>query len=330
MIQINVKPISELQRNITPYLTLFNESRTPAFFAHPQYLFSWWKHLSRGEAKLLTLTQEDVLIGYIALFKDQPSSPWRLVGAKDESDYLDLVTTEENNAAAWEAILTHWKEHKSEWGSILLESIPDKSSTKTTLAAKAQEFNYTAEVTQQDLSPIITLLTTYEQYLEQIDPSLKKRIQRFTQAIQEDDVLSFKTLTKPDEIKMSMPAFIELHKASGNEKASFWNPQREAFFLEMPVLLAEEGLVKLEVLEVSNDPAAMVLSFVYQNRLLGYNSGFHQYRYGHLGVGTVLAAHSIEQAIKAGYSHYDFMRGEEAYKLEFNAKPEPVWDIKLS
>jgi CelD/BcsL family acetyltransferase involved in cellulose biosynthesis len=330
MYQINVKPISDLETNQQIYLDLFNASQTPAFFAHPVYLLSWWKHLGKGEAKLLTISHEDKTVGYLVLYKADNKSPWRLVGAKEESDYLDLVCAPEHAEAAWQAVLKYLQDNKSEWGSMVLECIPDASQTKHILETTAATFGFSPTIEQQDVSPVIILPTSWEEYLESIDSNLRKRIKRFTQTIQEDDVLSFKTVTEATEIKALMPDFIALHKASGEEKASFWTPKREAFFLNMLPTIAKHGLVKIEVLEVSNDPAAMVVSFIYQNRLLGYNSGFNQYRYGHMGVGTVLAAHSIEEAIKAGYTHYDFMRGNETYKFEFGAVAESVWDVTLT
>jgi CelD/BcsL family acetyltransferase involved in cellulose biosynthesis len=330
MYQINVKPISELELNQELYLGLFEKSQTPAFFTHPSYLLSWWKYLGRGENQLITILLKNELVGYVALFRENASNPWRFIGAKDESDYLDLVTTEKDIAAVWQAVLTFFKEHNETYTSVLLESVPENSLTTKVLEEKAPTLGFTVSKTQQDECPVIALPASWEAYETKLEPSLKKRIKRFTQAIQEDDVLSFKALTTSEEIAASMPTFISLHKASGSDKTAFWTPEREAFFLNMPITMAQHGLVKIEVLEVSNDPAAMIFSFIYQNKVLGYNSGFNQYRYGHLGVGTVLAAHSIEEAIKAGHSHYDFMRGREPYKFEFGAISEPVWDIRLT
>lgn len=77
-------------------------------------------------------------------------------------------------------------------------------------------------------------------------------------------------------------------------------------------------------------PAASLFVFDYQNQYLLYNSGYDAYRFGHLGVGNALILHTIREAIEAGKSRYDFMRGDESYKFLFGAKPEPVMDIVLT
>ena len=44
-----------------------------------------------------------------------------------------------------------------------------------------------------------------------------------------------------------------------------------------------------------------------------------------LGIPLLLIGHAIDQAIRAGATHFDFLRGTEPYKFHWGAKPQSTW-----
>ena len=59
-----------------------------------------------------------------------------------------------------------------------------------------------------------------------------------------------------------------------------------------------------------------------------YNSGFDPGRAA-LSPGLVLLTHLIRDAIARGKTRFDFLRGEERYKYEFDPTPEAVYQVRL-
>ena len=59
-----------------------------------------------------------------------------------------------------------------------------------------------------------------------------------------------------------------------------------------------------------------------------YNSGFDP-AHAALSPGLVLLARVVRDAIERGMRRFDFLRGEERYKYEFEPTPEPVYGVTV-
>ena len=83
----------------------------------------------------------------------------------------------------------------------------------------------------------------------------------------------------------------------------------------------ESGLLWLDVLWDGSLPIAGLLAFLDRGRgaFRFYVSGFDP-RYAALSPGMVIVAHSVREAIRGGFRSYDFLRGDEPYKLAFGAR----------
>jgi CelD/BcsL family acetyltransferase involved in cellulose biosynthesis len=72
-----------------------------------------------------------------------------------------------------------------------------------------------------------------------------------------------------------------------------------------------------------------MLGFVYNDRLLVYNSGYDPTNYAELSPGIVLTSHIIEDAIRRGMRIFDFLQGDEIYKYRFGARDTVVYTTEL-
>lgn len=312
------------------YQNLFARSVNQPFFMLPQYQNVWWKHLKGGELQVIEVRKDGILVGLAPLFlvSDKKTPTLEIIGSFEVSDYLDLLLDKVHQKAAFEQITTFLIQH-SNWNTLFLASLPHTSHTVELFKHCCQQQSWHMAITQQDVSPVITLPQTWEEYLQQLTPSHVSSIKRSLKEVGQEDDIEYEVVTTVDQMKSGVSDFISLHKKSGAEKAAFWNPAREHFFEEMCETLAKDNLIKLYFMRVNNERAASLLIFDYQNEFLVYNSGFDAYRYGHLRVGNVIIAHTIQEAIRLGRSRYDFMRGDEPYKFTFGGVPEPVWDITI-
>ena len=87
------------------------------------------------------------------------------------------------------------------------------------------------------------------------------------------------------------------------------------------------GWLQMNFLTVGEERVAAYINFVYDNRVLVYNSGLNHEEYGQLSPGIVLLAYNIQHAIEAGYSKYDFLRGDEIYKYRMGGQDTAVMNI---
>jgi CelD/BcsL family acetyltransferase involved in cellulose biosynthesis len=92
----------------------------------------------------------------------------------------------------------------------------------------------------------------------------------------------------------------------------------------------DAGRLQLAFLEVEGQRAAAYLNFVYDNKVLVYNSGLDPARFSYLSPGVVLMARLIERAISEKRSVFDFLQGNEEYKYRLGGKDTRVYLATLS
>lgn len=300
-------------------------------FMYFGYQQAWWENLGVGTLHCIEVfDSNNQTVGIAPLFEEIVDGKKQLflVGKIDESDYLDVIIDPTYKEEVYTTLITAIKE--LEWDSVLLTSLAQSSDTLSNFFKLITAEKWQSNIEQQTVCPVITLPTSFDDYKQSLEPSFLKRLQKQDRELKSDDEVSYRVITSVDEMPAAITTFIQLHKQSGSEKASFWTPQREKFFAEVALGLAQQNIVKLYFLDVNRDPAAGLFIFDTHNQFLLYNSGFNAYRYGHYGVGNLLVMHTIEEAIKGGKSRYDFMRGDEAYKFQFGAQPEPLYNLHIT
>src|SRR5205809_6989184 len=109
--------------------------------------------------------------------------------------------------------------------------------------------------------------------------------------------------------------FVALHRRSRGEKAEFMTPDTELFFRDVAETLAARGWLRLGVLSVDGEDAAVLFGFAYEGTLALYNAAYDPNR-APLSVGIACAAYAIRSAIAEGLRTYDFLRGDEPYKYD--------------
>jgi CelD/BcsL family acetyltransferase involved in cellulose biosynthesis len=112
-------------------------------------------------------------------------------------------------------------------------------------------------------------------------------------------------------------AFMRL-MANDADKAKFLTPAMRAHMQQTARCAFEAGCLQLAFLEVKGEKAAGYLNFDYLDKLWIYNSGL-DWKYSEYSPGWVLLANLIRNAIDAGRTEFDFMRGNEDYKYRFGA-----------
>lgn len=313
--------------------SLVNKTDTQPFFSLPTYQKAWWECFNTGELAVISVNApDDQLVGLAPFYREQldTHSQWRLLGAVDLSDYLDILvdSSQENEVFA---ALAHFLTAQTSGNDVIkLESIKATSPTLKIFSAEMVKEGWTVDQKKQDVCPVITLPKAWDEYLNLLPVPQQRTFKRLQTSIGEDDEISYRVISDAKEMSSAMPIFIALHKASEESKRAFWTQARETFFQTVVTKLAEENVVKLYFLDVNGQPAATLLIFDYENEFLLYNSGFDAYRFGYLGVGNALILHTIKEAITLGRSRYDFMRGDETYKFQFGAQSEDVYDLTFT
>ena len=314
---------------------LLHDSTSDIIFLTWEWQSTWWEHLGEGELYLLaTRTDRGRLIGIAPLYlttSDDGLNELSIVGCRDVSDYLDLIAAHGQEEKVYDALLD-WLESSEapDWDVADLCNIPAASPTHSLLAEMAAARGYQVQTEVEDVCPIIFLPSTWDEYLSSLDRKQRHEIRRKLRKAERSGQVKWYVVDEERDLAAEMEAFIELHEKSSVEKDEFMDARMKGFFHAAAQVLRENGWLQLAFIEVNGEKAATMLNFDYRDSIMVYNSGYDPQKYAWLSPGIVLLAYCIQRAIELGRAKFDFMRGDEEYKLRFGGQPTEVYRLLIA
>ena len=305
---------------------LLKQSATNTLFLTREWQRVWWHNLGEGDLRVLTMHDDEQLIGIAPLFFETSalgSVQVTFVGCKEVSDYLDFIFIKGRERECLTAVLDFLSSAVSPaWNTISLCNMPETTPTLALLQELAQTRGWKANAVFEDVCPIITLPNSFENYLGSLDSKERRELARKLRRAEEDAAMTY--ATDINKLDADVDDFLRLMRASMVSKNDFMTSRMEKFFHASSRAMFEAGFLQLAFLEVSSERAATYLNFVWDNQVLVYNSGLDPLKFAYLSPGQVLIARLIEKAIAEKRSTFDFLQGNEDYKYKLGGK-----DVKL-
>lgn len=313
---------------------LLRDSASNTIFLTWEWQSTWWEHLGKGELYLVTVRDGSHLSGIAPLYltpTDDGLNELSIVGCRDVSDYLDLIAASGREEKVYGALLD-WLESDEApaWDLADLCNIPAASPTHSLLAEMAAARGYQVKTEVEDVCPIIPLPSTWDEYLSSLSKKQRHEIRRKIRRAEGSGQIGWYIVNEERDLATEIDAFIELHQKSHVDKDEFMDAQMKGFFHAAAQVLHEAGWLQLAFMEVNGEKAATMLNFDYQDSILVYNSGYDPHKYARLSPGIVLLAYCIQHAIELGRAEFDFLRGDEEYKLRFGAEPTEIYRLVIT
>ncbi len=310
----------------TEWRGLMARARHAHPFYDPAWHRCWWENFGAGRLCLHAVRDEEGALVAVAPFVLGAGGRLRLTGGEDLSDYLDIIAADGEHLAAWRAVLSALHEPgAADWREISLRGIPEDSPT---IPALAELTEGAALVSQEEVCPVIALPCSWEEYAATLHPRDERDLRRKMRKAGMEEGLAYERTASADALDGDLGDFMALHALSQPEKANFWNPARKSFFRDVCRAMRALGYLDLTVMRADGHPVASNLAFDYRERIYLYNSGFDPVE-RELSAGVLLLAHQIGEAIRAGRSSFDMLRGDEAYKYRFGARDERVMRVRI-
>jgi len=306
---------------------LLHRSAADTIFHTLEYQRTWWRNLGQGELLILAVRDGEELIGIAPLFAtDSPQGQRVLatVGCVDVSDYLDLIVAQGREREAYAALLDYLAGPRAPaWDLLDLCNVHQDSPTLAMLPALAEARGWAVSTALDEVCPIVRLPETWDEYLQMLDKKQRHEIRRKLRRV-EAEAVDWYIVEPGHNLEAEVEDFLELMAASTPDKAAFLTPQMRRFFHELAGVTYDEGWLQLVFLTIRGQKAAAYIDFVYNNRVLVYNSGLDWQRFPRAGAGIVLTAYIIRHAIEQGREVFDFLRGNERYKYQFGGQDVEV------
>ena len=303
---------------------LQDESPGSSFFSSPVWSKIWWQQLGCGAKLYLgAVRHQGKVIGIAPLLVNGDVASF--IGSVDVCDYLDFVVKTGSEESFFGELLDNLTREKI----IRLDLAPLRpdSTVIKNLVKIAPRQAWQVSCSHEDVSVELDLPATWEGYLQLLRGKQRHELKRKLRRLDEEGELNYRSGSHADECDVDI--FLRLFRDSREDKAAFLTPRMESFFRAAANAMAEQELLRLNILEVDKKTVAATMCFDYKDTVYLYNSGYEP-DYGWLSVGVISKALCIKDSIERNKKHFDFLKGGEAYKYHLGGQEFPLYKCSLS
>jgi CelD/BcsL family acetyltransferase involved in cellulose biosynthesis len=292
----------------------------------PSLLYDWhsaWAKIaspvSLAGARVVRLVDEsDSLVGLLPFAVSRtalgPLSVRRLgwpIGDLACPDHFDVPVL---SVAAAYAIVTSLEAVR--WDVLRLESLADDAPGALRLATALAEHECRVEWMPGELCPYIDLPDSWDAYLASLSPTRRQTIRRKERAFFREHAATLVDYT-PDRLDEGWTHLIRLHHLQRQHDTAF-GPTDAALQRAFAGALAPASRAWLTTLDVGGAPVAAWYGFAAGDTMCFYQCG-RDPEWEHASVGQVLMGIMIRRAIEKGFRTFDFLRGDEPYKMTWTS-----------
>jgi CelD/BcsL family acetyltransferase involved in cellulose biosynthesis len=304
---------SECLHRLEPEWRAFERRVPPATpFQTPEWLLTWWSHFGSGILRTFVFREDSRIVGIVPCFVHRWNGRRQvtLIGS-GISDFLDPPLDPSYSDVLVAAL-------RAELGAFDDWDLCDWQdlSEATPLAALGES--------REDTS--CSELATgphWDSFLEGRPRYLKRNLRRAFEAGNRMGGLRFAVDRDADPDLLE--CLIEQHgarwRAAAGESGTIAANRSEAFLREVAGRLAERDLLRIFSLRLDSQVVAVILGMRAENTIFSYLTAFHP-AYGKYGFGHHLLCRAIQYAHEQG-CRWNFLRGEEQYKLDWGARRIP-------
>lgn len=157
---------------------------------------------------------------------------------------------------------------------------------------------------------------SWESFLAGQSARFRKRARNYRNRLEREHETRYR-LTGSETLERDLDAAFRLHRARFREHSGcLFCGHHEPFQREFAALALERGWLRLLLLELDGEPAAIEYGFLFEGAYFSYQGG-RDPAWERQSVGFVLELESIRRALEDGAAEYRFLGGEENYKYRY-------------
>lgn len=298
---------------------LKDEAATP--FQHPDWLIPWTRHLwGGGKLRVLAISEKELLSAIAPFFL------WGFGSGKVRlsllgsgiSDYSDVTHTGLFPAELRENI-HRWMATNSDWCLCDLQDVPPGSPL----------FEETPNA-QPVACPVLPLENTMEAQFARADSKLRRSVRTAEKRLRDAGSVEF-VRADGDNCEALLERLFTLHAGRWHERGEsgmFSSGALRKFHAEVVRRFSDAGLLRLYGLLLDGECIAVQYNFAAKGRVYAYQAGFDP-AWSRSSPGSVVLAHSIEEAIREGAREFDFLRHAQDFKYAWGARDTFVYHLVI-
>lgn len=338
----------------TDWQNLNNKSLKGTIFTSWEWLYTWWEiYQNDGDRQLYILICKDEdqnLIGLAPfqiinnLKKYFPSNKQLVMLGTAETDgssvfgeYMDLLIAPDNEELVTKLFSQYIFENRQLWHGMKFHQILADSYVSTLFKAYKKEILRRIEA--QGFRTIIELPETYQDYLMSLPKKKRNNITRISSRIEHEQECKIEEVNNSDKLDDAIVLLAELNRTrrshmelgSSFDQINFENYHRK-LVNRLSLLNDPNSSFSLKIMRFSNEPVAMLYSFIDGDTIHAYQSGFKTELGKRYSLLTMLLIQEIASSIdnkQLKYFNFMYADDESTYKRHYSGATESEYNISF-
>lgn len=249
------------------------------------------------------------------------------------SDYMDIIYRSGEEKEIVEVILTTAHEQDI-CDEMYFSKMIASTETFKILGEESEKLGFLTQITNEYVSPYITLPPTWDAYLNKLTSSMRYKIKNEKRKCAKLELINISKADNERSLALFFSELVSLHNKRWQAKGlagAFMNDQFFSFHRGILPRLLESGKLELVRITENGDTRAVLYNIFYGKKIYFYQSGIDTYE-TKAAFGYLLHSYCIEDAINRGLHEYDFLPkgGTDKYKDRFANASRIVADLYIA
>jgi len=303
---------------------LLEKSASNSFFLTWDWIYAWAKCYLKESRKLFVIVVYDKneIIGIAPWYVEYVPSlnttrkQINFMGTPESgSDYLDVFMKKGKEKEITNSIYEYiMNDVRADWDCLTMTDIPASSHFMIHLINRINHEGKYIELTRGSYCPVANLPKNQEDFFSSLSKNRREQFRRHLKMLNSTGQISHETYIGAD--KKSFDVFFHLYKKNWGEECERF----QQFIRNYSFTTHGKRNIYIDLLKYNGIYIAGLLHIQHNDSLLMYLMAIDKDFNPKISIGNVLVGLCIKEAIKKGLSSYDFLKGEENYKLHWANK----------
>lgn len=302
------------------------------FFLTPTWATTWlrWAAPAVTPHVLVARDGAGAVVGVLPLARR--GRTLELAGAAEGADHLDVVAAPGRASEVAEGFLAHLEALPPDgWARLVLRHVAEDGALRHAVRARRWRLPYREAMAT--VCPFVAVAGTYDDYLKRFSAKHRGNLRRQVRAWRDDPTVTVARVTDPAAAADAIDVVMALHAkrfAARGAATAFAGESIRRLHRALAPALAAEGRLSIVTLRAGGVPVAAHYGFRFGGRLLHFQGGFDP-AFRDRSPGTALTTMVLEDDVfGGGLTEYDFLDGDEAYKLSLSTGVRRLYDLVVS
>jgi len=303
-----------------------------------EWLELWWKTYAQKSdvLKLIFIQKKGVIIA-VAPFYQKGGKELRFIGtgelerAEVASEFLDILIDDKYKSIAIKLLSSYLEGELKRTLSFEFNNVLITSNIYDVTKAMKKTSWQTNKTT--GLRFIIDLPSTFQEYIQSIDKSMKSQLLRKKKKFEKLGG-EIKRISNEKELIESFENLKALHSQRWNKRGlegAFSDKRFITFHIEFMRFMLKKDQLSLTSLMINKEVIAVIYNMKYRDTRFFYQMGANLNFRPNISAGSLLHLYEIQDSIDQGENYYDFMKGarDNSYKTNFIKSSQEVLHISI-